>query len=343
MTPQSYHFYQVNREAILEEIGRERARQMLRNMFLIRHFEQRGEAAYQQGQVGGFYHSYIGQEAIQTAAVAAIGPDNWWSTSYRCHALALLLGVTPKEAMAELYGRSTGNAKGRGGSMHLFSGRLLGGDGIVGGQVPIGVGAAFTIQYLQRKEVSVIFLGDGAVAQGVVHEAWNLAALWRLPALTVIENNQWGMGTAVARAISVQPIAELKAPGYGMRGYSVDGGDLVACYGLFQELKALMVQDPQPVLVEAVTQRFRGHSISDPALYRSKEELQACMAQDPLLKFRQVLFDKGWVSESEVQEWDRQARDEVVAAMKAAEQDPWPDVGELEQDVFAPEEFRSCP
>ncbi|MFZ4098759.1 MAG: thiamine pyrophosphate-dependent enzyme [Chlamydiia bacterium] len=338
MSADVYHFYEPDREAVLARIGKQRACQALRQMLLIRHFEQRGEAAYQQGQVGGFYHSYVGQEAIQTAAVMALGPDNWWSTSYRCHALALLLGVTPNEAMAELYGRAAGNAKGRGGSMHFYTNRLLGGFGIVGGQVPIGVGAAFTIKYLKKPEVSVIFLGDGAVAQGAFHEALNIAALWNLPALTVIENNQWGMGTAVGRAISVQPIAELKAPGYGMPGYSLEGSDFLACFDLFEKLGASMKEKPHPVLVEAVTERFRGHSISDPALYRDKETLQVCMAEkDPIIKWRTLLTEKGWISDEQFQQWDREARDGVVEAMKYAEGCPWPELGELEQGVYAPE------
>ena len=174
--------------------------------------------------------------------------------------------------MAELYGRSTGNARGRGGSMHLFTDRLLGGFGIVGGQVPIATGAAFTIKYSDKKnEAAVCFLGDGAVAQGAFHESLNLASLWDLPCIYVIENNQWGMGTAVEKAISVPRLAEDKAPGYSMKGYTLDGMDFFNCYAGFEHIYHEVIATSRPVLVEVVTERFKGHSISDPALYRSKD------------------------------------------------------------------------
>ena len=206
----AYNFFPSNREEVVKKLGKEALIENLRKMLLIRNFEIRAESAYQQGKIGGFFHAYIGQEAVQTAALQAMGQENWWATSYRCHALALLLGATPNEIMAELYGRSTGNAKGRGGSMHLYTKRLLGGFGIVGGQIPVATGAAFTIKYKKQNEVSVCFLGDGAVAQGAFHESLNLAALWDLPCIYVIENNKWGMGTAIELAISVAPIAERK-------------------------------------------------------------------------------------------------------------------------------------
>jgi pyruvate dehydrogenase E1 component alpha subunit len=226
----------LDQATLLNILGREQLREQLRKMLLIRHFEIRGEAAYQQGMVGGFFHSYIGQEAIQVAAVAAIGKESYWTTTYRCHALALLLQEEPREMMAELYGRNTGNAKGRGGSMHFFTDHLLGGFGIVGGHVPIATGAGFTLKYKGLKDrVSVCFLGDGAVAQGAFHESLNLAALWNLPVIYVIENNKWGMGTAIEKAISVPRLAEDKAPGYGMKGMTLDGMDFFACYAGFRQ------------------------------------------------------------------------------------------------------------
>jgi len=207
----------------------------LRMMYRIRNFEQRGEAAYQQGKVGGFYHSYAGQEAIQTACIAACGKNHWFTTTYRCHALALLLGTTPNEMMAELYGKATGNAKGLGGSMHMYAPKMLGGLAIVGGHVPIATGAAFTIKYLEQKGlVSFCFLGDGAVVQGAVHESLNLAALWKLPCIYVIENNQWGMGTAVEKAVCVKKIAEHFAKAYDISSYTFDGMDFFECYKGFE-------------------------------------------------------------------------------------------------------------
>jgi pyruvate dehydrogenase E1 component alpha subunit len=198
------HFFSHDVEKVIQDLGKDRLIEELKKMLLIRNFEIRAESAYLQGKVGGFFHSYVGQEAVQTAAISVMGKDQWWVTSYRCHALALLLGAGPEELMAELYGKRTGNALGRGGSMHFFTEDLLGGYGIVGGQLPIATGAAFAINYKKKfpslqdkkRDVAICFLGDGAVAQGAFHESLNLAALWNLPCIYVIENNEWGMGTA---------------------------------------------------------------------------------------------------------------------------------------------------
>ncbi len=341
----NYHFFPSEPEKVIQKMGKEKLIESFTNMCLIRHFETRAESAYQQGKVGGFFHAYIGQEAVQTAAVAVMGVEQWWATSYRCHALALLLKVNPNELMAELYGKVTGNALGRGGSMHFFSERLLGGFGIVGGQVPIATGAAFSLKYTKnvtgvtpsyKGDVSVCFMGDGAVVQGAFHESLNLAALWDLPCIYVIENNEWGMGTSVSKAVSVEPIAESKAPGYGMKGYTFDGMDFFQCFAgfshVFEEVKATS----RPVLVEVMTSRFRGHSISDPGLYRTKESLQQCIERDPIKGVRQVLVDYKILTDSECEEIDQKQKEIAVASMKFAEESPWPDPIHLEEDVFAP-------
>jgi pyruvate dehydrogenase E1 component alpha subunit len=333
----TYHFFEADRATLIEKLGPDKLIHCLRQMLLIRNFEIRAEAAYQQGKIGGFFHAYIGQEAIQTAAVQALGPKNWYVTSYRCHALALLLGATANELMAELYGRITGNAKGRGGSMHFFTDRLLGGFGIVTGQVPIGTGAAFSIKYQGIKnEVAICFMGDGAVPQGAFHESLNLASLWNLPCIYVIENNQWGMGTAVEKAVAVPRLAEDKAPGYGMKGYTIDGMDFFKCYAGFEHLFHEVLETSRPVLVEMVTQRFKGHSISDPGLYRTKEALKQSMERDPILLMQKVLIDIGILDETKVKALDKEAREKVIAAMDFADQSPWPDPVTLEEDVFAP-------
>ncbi len=320
-----------------KKLGKKVLLENLRQMLLIRNFEIRAESAYQHGKVGGFFHSYIGQEALQTALLQVLGPDHWYITTYRCHALALLLGATPNELMAELYGRATGNAKGRGGSMHFFTERLLGGFGIVGGQIPIATGAAFSLKYRNIKdELAVCFLGDGAVAQGAFHESLNLAALWSLPCLYIIENNMWGMGTSVERAISVPRLAEDKAPGYGMKGYTLDGMDFFTCYAGFEKIAQEVLKHQRPVLVEVITERFRGHSISDPALYRSKDELKACMERDPIILMVTVLKELGYLDDAVFEQMDKQEKDLVVAAMKYADESPWPDPITLEEDVFAP-------
>lgn len=329
----------MKRQEVIQKIGKEKLLEALNKMLLIRHFETRAEASYLQGKIGGFFHSYIGQEAIQTAAVQVIGANNWWSTSYRCHALALLLGATPDEIMAELYGRASGNAKGRGGSMHLYTDRMLGGYGIVGGQIPIGTGAAFSLKYLNRKdEVSICFFGEGAVAQGAFHESMNLASLWSLPCIYVIENNQWGMGTHVKRAVKSERIAEEQAASYKMKGYTFNGMDYLECYQGFEMVHYEVLSSGRPVLVEFLTERFKGHSISDPGLYRSKESLKECQTKDPLTQLQNDLIEAKWITEEELKELDKKWKEVVVASMKFADESPWPDPATLGEDVFAPEE-----
>lgn len=334
----SHQFFEVDRDAIIKKLGSDILKKCLANMLLIRNFELRAEAAYQQGRIGGFFHSYVGQEAIQTAAVQALGPNNWYTTSYRCHALALLLGAHPNELMAELFGKAEGNAKGRGGSMHFFTDRLLGGFGIVTGQVPIATGAAFTIKYKETKgEVSICFMGDGAVPQGAFHESLNLASLWNLPCIYVIENNLWGMGTSVDRAVCVRRLAEDKAPGYNMKGYTFNGMDFFNCYGGFEYLFQEVLKTSRPVLVEVITERFKGHSISDPGLYRSKESLKEILQKrDPILMMQQILVDKKIMTEEEIKALDIEMRERVLAAIEFADKSPWPDPITLEEDVFAP-------
>jgi pyruvate dehydrogenase E1 component alpha subunit len=333
---EKYHFFPSDSREIFAQIGKEKLLHYLKQMLLIRNFEIRGEAAYLQGKVGGFYHSYMGQEAVATAAVGIMGSHQWWVQSYRCHALALLLGATPGELMAELYGRSTGNAKGRGGSMHFYTETMLGGFGIVGGQLPIATGAAFASKYLQQGRVAVCFLGEGAVAQGTFHESLNLASLWNLPCIYVIENNQWGMGTSRERAICVEPIAEKKAEGYAMKGYTFDGMDFFNCYAGFKHVFEETQATSRPCLVEVVTERFRGHSISDPGLYRSKDNLSKCMERDPLLLLSRMMIQEKVVTEDAYQLLDKEQKEVVVAAMKFADESPWPDPITLEEEVLAP-------
>lgn len=333
----AFHLYPSNPEKVLLELGKETVLKILNNMLLIRNFETRGESAYQHGKIGGFFHSYIGQEAIQTAAVQAFGSKNWWVTTYRCHALALLLGANPHELMAELYGKITGNAKGRGGSMHFYAERLLGGFGIVGGQIPIATGAAFTLKYKEIKdELSICFLGDGAVAQGSFHEALNLASLWNLPCVFIIENNKWGMGTSVEKAVCVPRLAEDKAPGYNMKAYTVNGQDFFACYDCFKEVKKQVLETNRPVLIEAITERFKGHSISDPGLYRSKEQLKEILGNDPIQFFVKPLIEKHFLDREIMKKMDKEQKEIVLEAMKFAEESPWPNPTDLGKDVFAP-------
>lgn len=332
-----YNFFPSNQEELIAQLGKDLLLKLITQMLSIRNFEIRAESAYQQGKIGGFFHSYMGQEAIQVAAVEALGQENWYITSYRCHALALLLGATQEEVMAELYGKATGNARGRGGSMHLYAKRLLGGFGIVAGQVPIAVGAAFQIKYKDIKnEVAICFLGDGAVAQGAVHESLNLASLWNLPCIFVIENNQWGMGTAVQRALCFNKLAEKIAPTYNMKGYTFDGMDFFNCYAGFSHVYQEVLKTNRPVIIEVLTERFRGHSISDPGLYRTKEALQKSMQKDPILRMQHILEEHHILDAETYKKIDKECREKTLAAMKYADESPWPNPLTIEEDVFAP-------
>lgn len=333
-----YNYFKSDTSKILAQLGPEKMRHILRNMLLIRNFEARAEAAYQQGKVGGFFHSYIGQEAIQTAAVDVLGPNNWFITTYRCHALVLLLGATPNEMMAELYGKANGNAKGRGGSMHMYTDRCLGGFGIVGGQIPVATGAAFSIKYQgQKDQVAICFLGDGTVPIGTFHESLNLASLWNLPCIYVIENNKWGMGTHFEVANSVKHLAEDKASGYNMKGYTFNGMDFFNCYAGFEHVRKEVLETSRPVLIEAVTERYKGHSVSDPGLYRSKDELKEAMQKDPIILVQQEMIKAGMINEEQIKQMDKECRELILQSMKYADESPLPDVATLEEDVFAPE------
>ncbi len=332
-----YQFFPHNEAELLKVIPKTDLLKALDQMLLIRNFETRAEAAYLQGKVGGFFHSYIGQEAIQVACINTVGKENWFATSYRCHALALLLGATPNELMAELYGREAGNAKGRGGSMHFYTERLLGGSGIVGGQIPLATGAAFSAKYRESDEVAICFLGDGAVAQGVFSESLNIASLWDLPCIYVIENNQWGMGTAASRAVCIAPIAENKAGAFNMASYTIDGSDYFSCYAGFKAIYAEMKKKKRPILVEVVAERFKGHSISDPASYRSKECLQEVKKRCSIVKLMEALVQAGMITESQFKEMDKAAKNKMLEAMEYADQCPWPKIEILEEGVFADE------
>lgn len=331
----NYNFYQADNAQLIRGLGREKLHRLMEQMLVIRNFEVRAESAYQQAKVGGYFHAYMGQEAIQTAAVDAIGVENWWVTTYRCHALALLTGATPNECMAELYGKATGNAQGRGGSMHLYTDHMLGGFGIVGNHVPVAAGAAFSAKYKGDGKIAVCFMGDGAFVQGVVNETLNLASLWDLPVIFVVENNMWGMGTAVDHAVCNRPIAEKFAPAYRMDSYTLDGMDLLSCHAGFREAYEKVKATNRPILIEAVTERFRGHSISDPGLYRTKEELEAAKERDPIPRFRYALEEAGMMDEESYKVLNEKAKKLAVDAMKFADESPFPDIATLEEGVYA--------
>jgi pyruvate dehydrogenase E1 component alpha subunit len=334
-----YHYFKSDINDVIKNIPKEALILTFKDMLLSRNFEIRAESAYQSGNISGFLHLYNGQEAIASGCVAAFGKEQYYTAGYRSHMLALLLGASPKELMAELYGKKTGNVLGRGGSMHFFLKNMLGGFGIVGGHIPLSTGAGFTVKYKNKKDmVSVCFIGDGAVAQGAFHEALNLASLWDLPCIFVIENNHWGMGTATNRAICVEPIAEKKAIGYNMQSYTLDGMDFFNCYAGFKHIYEQIKKDSRPVLVEALTNRFKGHSISDPGLYRSKEELENAIKHDPIKSMQDELIKNKIITEDDAKKFNDEAKDLVIMAMKYADESPWPDVSSLGEDVFAKDE-----
>ena len=327
----------VDAAAVRAEIGKDRLINMYTEMLRIRRFEERAGAMYQQKKIAGFLHLYIGQEAVATGFFDHLNPGQDFSvTSYRCHAQALLSGCNMNELMAELFGKVTGNVRGKGGSMHFFSKEkgMLGGHGIVGGQTPVGTGAALTCKYTKNGGVSVTFMGDGASAQGTFHESLNMASLWDLPAIYIVENNKYGMGTACHRAVSVENIAETKGVGYNINAYTFDGLDL---YQSWKTAEAVIAEARagRPVLVEAKTYRYRGHSVSDAGLYRSKEEVEEYKKLDPIERIGSDLQSEGWMSADEIEALDEQIMEEVMASVQFAEDSPEPPMAELKRHVFA--------
>ena len=329
-------FYKADAAAVVADMGMDLALEMLNKMLLIRHFETRGEQNYQMGKVWGFYHAYIGQEAVQTGIIHALGAEkNLYVGTYRCHALALLLGMTPKEGMAELFGKKTGNAAGRGGSMHMYAKNMFGGNGIVGGQWPLGAGLAFSLKYRNLKdEVAVVFGGDGSVPQGTFHESMNLAKLWKLPLIFVVENNRISMGTQNERTIANLPIAHNMAKAYAMKSYTVNGMHLTDVYDLFKKVKEEVIKTSEPVIIEVLCYRFKGHSVSDAATYRSKEELEQIKKQDPIVHFSNILKERCGFTNEEFQKRSDQQKEIVMEAVKAADEAEFPDINTLEEGVM---------
>jgi pyruvate dehydrogenase E1 component alpha subunit len=319
-------------------IPREKLNAMLEKMLLIRHFEEASIKAYQQKKIAGFLHTYIGHEAVGVGTLEHKLPQDSVVTTYRCHGLYLALGGGPREGMAELFGKVTGCARGKGGSMHFFSKEhnYLGGHGIVGGQFGIGIGAAFKSNYNEDNAVSFIFFGDGATPQGTFHECMNLAALWDLPAIFICEDNQYGMGTANSRAIANTDLAS-KAEGYGVKGYTVNGMDL----GEVNEVMRHVVHETRtkrrPTLVHMKTYRFFGHSVSDAGLYRSKEEVESYKQRDPILVAGQEMLDNKWTTEDELKALQKTVKALVQDAVDFADESPEPPLEELTRHVYRDE------
>ena len=322
-------------EKEMKSISKEKLVTILEKMLVIRHFEEASIKAYQQKKIAGFLHTYIGQEAVGVGTLSHKLPQDAVVTTYRCHGLALALGMPPKDGMAELFGKVTGCARGKGGSMHFFSKEhnFLGGHGIVGGQFGIGIGAAFKSNYDEDNAVSFIFFGDGATAQGSLHETLNLAALWDLPAIFICEDNQYGMGTACTRAIANTDIAS-KADAYGIKGYTLNGMDLNEVYTKMGEIVAEVRATRRPVLIHMKTYRYFGHSVSDAGQYRSKDEVDSYKEKDPIQSVSRELMATKAITEDELKAMTKRIKAVIQEAVEFADESPEPPVEELTQHVF---------
>ena len=312
-------------------------RELLRSMLLQRRFEERCAEAYALGKIGGFCHLYIGQEAVSSGTLSMLRADDYVITTYRDHGQALARGMSARGVMAELFGRADGVAGGKGGSMHLFDRNLnfLGGHGIVGGHVPIATGVGFAIKYRGGDQVIVCFMGESVVNTGAFHEALNMAALWKLPCVFIIENNRYGMGTALERASSIHDIYE-RASSYDMARAMVDGQDVFAVRAAVGEAVARARSEQLPTLLEVRTYRFMGHSMSDAVsgTYRTKAELDEHMKRDPIVLLRQRMQEAGEIDDDAVAKLDEEIKAEVQDAWDFADASPEPDPSALHADVL---------
>lgn len=310
---------------------------LLEQMVRIRRFEEKAAQMYGLQKIGGFCHLYIGQEAVAVGAIANLDmKKDYVLTAYRDHGHALTTGMSMNEGMAELYAKQTGCSKGKGGSMHFFSAEkhFLGGNGIVGGHIPVATGVALKIVYNKENGVVLCFFGDGALHQGTFHESLNLAKIWNLPIVYIIENNQYGMGTNFQRVSAVTDFSIMGAS-YGFPGKQVDGMDVLNVY---EELKGSIDQARKkgvPSLVEIKTYRYRGHSMSDPAKYRSKEELQQYKEQDPIHILKSRMIEAGLLKEAEFEKIDKQMKSDAQGSVEFAENSPEPELHELFEDILA--------
>jgi pyruvate dehydrogenase E1 component alpha subunit len=320
--------------------ARETAIGYLHSMIMQRRFEEKCAEAYAIGKIGGFCHLYIGQEAVSTGTMAALRPDDYVITAYRDHGLALARGMTPNEIMSELFGRANGCSGGKGGSMHLFDKKLnfLGGHGIVGGHIPIAAGVSFAISYRGGDQVCVCFFGEAAVNIGAFHEALNMASLWNLPVVFIIENNRYGMGTAISRSTAQQDVVK-RAESYAMIGTSVDGQDVFAVRKEMDTAIERARTEHRPTLVEVCTTRFMGHSMSDAAsgTYRSKEELDQSMQRDPIVLLKTKMLSDGMITEDDYKKMDDEAKAAAQAAWDFADASPEPSPEELFTHVLSDE------
>jgi pyruvate dehydrogenase E1 component alpha subunit len=309
-------------------------------MLLIRRFEEKAGQMYGMQKIRGFCHLYIGQEAIAAGCMTATTPDDIFITAYRDHGLAIAKGVSPKACMAELYAKATGCSKGKGGSMHFFGvkEKFFGGHGIVGAQIGTGAGLAFAEKYKGTDNVVLCFFGDGAARQGILHETFNLAMLWKLPVVFICENNNYAMGTSVARTSNVLDIYKL-ADAYEMPGDQVDGMIPETVHDAVVRAAKRAREKGGPTLLEIKTYRYKGHSMSDPAKYRTKEEMEEYKLQDPIETTLVKLKKNFSINDEEIEKINDRVKHEVEEAVKFADESPYPDDSELLKDVYAEDDY----
>jgi pyruvate dehydrogenase E1 component alpha subunit len=311
--------------------------ELLRSMLLQRRFEERTAEAYALGKIGGFCHLYIGQEAVSTGSLSVLRSDDYVITTYRDHGQALARGMSPRAIMAELFGKIDGCSRGKGGSMHLFDRNLnfLGGHGIVGAHVPLATGVGFAIKYRGGDQVCICFMGESVVNTGAFHEALNMAGLWKLPVVYIIENNRYGMGTALERASAIHDIYE-RGAAYNIARTQCDGQDVFAVQRAVKEAVDRARKDSHPTLLEARTYRFMGHSMSDAVsgTYRTKAELEEWQQRDPIVLLRMQMQEKGELTDEALQKMDEELKAEVQDAIDFAEKSPEPPAEALFEDVL---------
>ncbi len=305
------------------------------DMLLMRKFEERAGQLYGMQKIKGFCHLYIGQEAVVAGAMTVLKKEDSMITAYRDHAHAIAKGVSSNEVMAELFAKATGCSKGKGGSMHMFSAehRFFGGHGIVGGQIPLGAGIAFAEKYKGTKNICACYMGDGAVRQGALHEAFNMAMLWSLPVIFIIENNNYAMGTSVERTSNVTELYKIGLA-YDMPSEAVDGMSVEAVHEAMEKAVQHARDGKGPYLLEIITYRYKGHSMSDPAKYRTKEEVDSFKAKDPVEMVLKTIREKKFATDSQIEEIDKRVKEIVEASVKFAEESPYPDPSELYKDVY---------
>lgn len=317
------------------EITKDTYLQWYESMVLMRKFEEKAGQLYGQQKIRGFCHLYIGQEAVLAGAMSVLQPDDSMITAYRDHAHAIARGMTANEIMAELYGKVTGCSKGKGGSMHMFSKehKFFGGHGIVGGQIPLGAGIAFAEKYKGTNNVNVCYMGDGAVRQGALNETFNMAMLWKLPVVFVCENNGYAMGTSVARTTNMIDIYKIGL-GFDMPCAPVDGMDPVAVHNAMDEAVQRARRGEGPTFLEMRTYRYKGHSMSDPAKYRTKEEVEEYKGRDPIEVVKKAISDKKYADTAWFEEIDKKVKEIVDESVRFAEESAWPEPAELYDDVY---------